>query len=103
MLCPKRNSGSGTWICCDICETWYHVRCLKMTVEEFEVIDQYHCSDCAPKAGPSTGKQMCIRVSPFCFVYCFDCLFVSLFISLPPPFRFVTIGQRKEAVGKSGK
>ncbi|OAQ25550.1 Clavaminate synthase-like protein [Linnemannia elongata AG-77] len=54
VLCPKRNPGSGTWICCDVCETWYHVRCLKMTVEEFEVIDQYHCSDCAPKAGPST-------------------------------------------------
>ncbi|KAF9177742.1 JmjC domain-containing histone demethylation protein 1 [Haplosporangium sp. Z 767] len=25
-----------------------------MTPEEFEVIDQYHCADCIPKAGPST-------------------------------------------------
>ncbi|KAK3831954.1 MAG: hypothetical protein J3R72DRAFT_373090, partial [Linnemannia gamsii] len=46
-----------TWICCDVCETWYHVRCLKMTVEEFEVIDQYHCPDCSPKAGPILRKS----------------------------------------------
>ncbi|KAF9094578.1 JmjC domain-containing histone demethylation protein 1 [Mortierella sp. AD031] len=54
VLCPKRKPGSGTWICCDVCETWYHVNCLKMTPEEFEVIDQYHCPDCVAKAGPST-------------------------------------------------
>ncbi|KAG0198649.1 JmjC domain-containing histone demethylation protein 1 [Mortierella sp. GBA30] len=53
-LCPEDKPESGTWICCDVCETWYHVRCLKMSPEEFEVIDSYHCADCAPKAGPST-------------------------------------------------
>ncbi|KAF9560235.1 JmjC domain-containing histone demethylation protein 1 [Mortierella alpina] len=53
-LCPKNKPESGTWICCDVCETWYHARCLKMSVEEFEAIDSYHCAQCAPKAGPST-------------------------------------------------
>ncbi|KAF9954170.1 JmjC domain-containing histone demethylation protein 1 [Mortierella alpina] len=53
-LCPKNKPESGTWICCDVCETWYHARCLKMSVDEFEVIDSYHCAQCAPKAGPST-------------------------------------------------
>ncbi|KAF9905670.1 JmjC domain-containing histone demethylation protein 1 [Lobosporangium transversale] len=53
-LCPERKSETGTWICCDVCETWYHVRCLKLTPEEFDIIDQYHCADCIPKAGPST-------------------------------------------------
>ncbi|KAG0366957.1 hypothetical protein BC939DRAFT_493203 [Gamsiella multidivaricata] len=53
-LCPEDKPELGTWICCDVCETWYHVRCLKMSLEEFEVIDQYHCADCVPKAGPST-------------------------------------------------
>ncbi|CAO3568039.1 unnamed protein product [Mortierella alpina] len=53
-LCPKNKPESGTWICCDVCETWYHVRCLKMSIEEFEAIDSYHCAQCAPKAGPST-------------------------------------------------
>ncbi|KAG0006982.1 JmjC domain-containing histone demethylation protein 1 [Modicella reniformis] len=55
-LCPQDKPESGTWICCDVCETWYHVRCLKLSVEEFEAIDQYHCSDCQPEAGPSTWK-----------------------------------------------
>ncbi|KAF9997154.1 JmjC domain-containing histone demethylation protein 1 [Entomortierella chlamydospora] len=53
-LCPDSNPRSGTWICCDACETWYHVRCLKLSNDEFETIDQYHCADCIPKAGPST-------------------------------------------------
>ncbi|KAI8604579.1 hypothetical protein EDD21DRAFT_365924 [Dissophora ornata] len=53
-LCPQCKPETGTWVCCDVCETWYHVRCLKMSIEEFETIDQYHCSDCVPKAGPST-------------------------------------------------
>ncbi|KAF9932718.1 JmjC domain-containing histone demethylation protein 1 [Mortierella alpina] len=53
-LCPKNKPESGTWICCDVCETWYHARCLKMSIEEFEAIDSYHCAQCAPKAGPST-------------------------------------------------
>ncbi|KAG0220526.1 hypothetical protein B0O80DRAFT_476084 [Mortierella sp. GBAus27b] len=53
-LCPKGRPETGTWICCDVCETWYHVRCLKLSVDEFEAIDQYHCADCEPKAGPST-------------------------------------------------
>ncbi|KAF9438462.1 JmjC domain-containing histone demethylation protein 1 [Entomortierella beljakovae] len=54
ILCPENNPRTGTWICCDVCETWYHVRCLKMSFEEFETIDQFHCSKCKPKAGPST-------------------------------------------------
>ncbi|KAF8970746.1 JmjC domain-containing histone demethylation protein 1 [Entomortierella lignicola] len=54
VLCPNSNPRAGTWICCDVCETWYHVRCLKMSNDEFELIDQYHCADCIPKAGPST-------------------------------------------------
>ncbi|KAI1315004.1 JmjC domain-containing histone demethylation protein 1 [Mortierella claussenii] len=53
-LCPKNKPESGTWICCDVCETWYHVRCLNMSPEEFEIIDQYHCAECTHKAGPST-------------------------------------------------
>ncbi|KAF9113550.1 JmjC domain-containing histone demethylation protein 1 [Mortierella sp. AM989] len=53
-LCPDDNPSSGTWICCDVCEIWYHVNCLKMSIDEFEIIDEYHCTDCEPKAGPST-------------------------------------------------
>ncbi|KAG0055010.1 JmjC domain-containing histone demethylation protein 1 [Gryganskiella cystojenkinii] len=55
-LCPEKitTTAAMTWICCDLCETWYHVRCLGMSPEEFDVIDRYHCRSCAPRAGPST-------------------------------------------------
>ncbi|GJJ74375.1 hypothetical protein EMPS_06733 [Entomortierella parvispora] len=55
-LCPEqiKTGAAMTWICCDVCETWYHVRCLGMSIEEFEVIDRYHCQSCIPSAGPST-------------------------------------------------
>lgn len=49
-----------------------------MTAEEFEIIDQYHCPDCAPKAGPSSGRQI-LKRDPSFFVFCFGCLFVYFF------------------------
>ncbi|KAG0234860.1 JmjC domain-containing histone demethylation protein 1 [Actinomortierella wolfii] len=58
ILCPKDGLGNveATWICCDVCNEWYHIRCIKMPLEEFETIDKYHCQRCqnAGRAGPST-------------------------------------------------
>ncbi|KAG0030021.1 JmjC domain-containing histone demethylation protein 1 [Podila clonocystis] len=63
-LCPKNKAAAkGTWICCDICQTWYHMKCLGMSLSEFDIIDNYHCPTCEPKAGPSTLKRKSSRKS----------------------------------------
>ncbi|KAG0268276.1 JmjC domain-containing histone demethylation protein 1 [Actinomortierella ambigua] len=58
ILCPEDGLGNteATWICCDACNEWYHIRCIKMPLDEFETVDKYHCKRCqnAKRAGPTT-------------------------------------------------
>jgi hypothetical protein len=37
------------WICCDICEKWYHGKCVKITPARAEHIKQYKCPACNNK------------------------------------------------------
>ncbi|CAD6268020.1 unnamed protein product [Miscanthus lutarioriparius] len=34
------------WICCDLCETWFHGKCVKITPAKAEHIKQYKCPSC---------------------------------------------------------
>ncbi|AQK40468.1 PHD finger protein ALFIN-LIKE 8 isoform X1 [Zea mays] len=34
------------WICCDLCETWFHGKCVKITPNKAEHIKQYKCPSC---------------------------------------------------------
>ncbi|KAF9969433.1 JmjC domain-containing histone demethylation protein 1 [Actinomortierella ambigua] len=58
ILCPEDGLGNieATWICCDACNEWYHIRCIKMPLDEFETVDKYHCQRCqdTKRAGPTT-------------------------------------------------
>ncbi|KAL6539238.1 PHD finger protein ALFIN-LIKE 5 [Orobanche gracilis] len=41
-------SGDDTfWICCDICEKWFHGECVKITPARAEHIKQYKCPSCS--------------------------------------------------------
>ncbi|KAK7281255.1 hypothetical protein RIF29_09067 [Crotalaria pallida] len=37
------------WICCDICEKWFHGKCVKITPARAEHIKQYKCPLCSNK------------------------------------------------------
>ncbi|KAK8923817.1 PHD finger protein ALFIN-LIKE 6 [Platanthera zijinensis] len=42
------NYGSGEfWICCDVCEKWFHGKCVKITPARAEHIKQYKCPSCS--------------------------------------------------------
>ncbi|XP_059648335.1 PHD finger protein ALFIN-LIKE 7-like [Cornus florida] len=44
------NTGSDEfWICCDVCEIWFHGKCVKITPAKAEHIKQYKCPSCSSK------------------------------------------------------
>ena len=51
-LCGACGENYGTdefWICCDICEKWFHGKCVKITPARAELIKQYKCPSCSNK------------------------------------------------------
>lgn len=47
--CGESYSNDEFWICCDICETWFHGKCVKITPAKAEHIKQYKCPSCSTK------------------------------------------------------
>ncbi|KAL8170461.1 hypothetical protein V2J09_022265 [Rumex salicifolius] len=47
--CGESYGGDDFWICCDICETWFHGKCVKITPAKAEHIKQYKCPSCTNK------------------------------------------------------
>ncbi|CAN6848776.1 unnamed protein product, partial [Brassica oleracea] len=43
------NYASDFWICCDMCEKWFHGKCVKITPARAEHIKQYKCPSCSNK------------------------------------------------------
>lgn len=50
--CGDNNGADEFWICCDICEKWFHGKCVKITPAKAEHIKQYKCPTCS-----STNKR----------------------------------------------
>ncbi|OIW11193.1 hypothetical protein TanjilG_28284 [Lupinus angustifolius] len=51
-LCGACGENYGTdefWICCDICEKWFHGKCVKITPAKAYHIKQYKCPSCSNK------------------------------------------------------
>lgn len=44
--CGGNYNGDEFWIGCDICERWYHGKCVKITPAKAETINQYKCPLC---------------------------------------------------------
>ncbi|KAE8678743.1 PHD finger protein ALFIN-LIKE 4 [Hibiscus syriacus] len=44
--CGENYAEDEFWICCDICETWFHGKCVKITPAMAEHIKQYKCPSC---------------------------------------------------------
>ncbi|CAI8615861.1 unnamed protein product [Vicia faba] len=50
--CGACGDNYGTdefWICCDMCERWFHGKCVKITPAKAEHIKQYKCPGCSTK------------------------------------------------------
>lgn len=47
--CGESNNPSGFWICCDVCEKWFHGTCVKITPARAEHMKQYKCPSCSNK------------------------------------------------------
>ncbi|KAG2311282.1 hypothetical protein Bca52824_022839 [Brassica carinata] len=45
----RDNYASDFWICCDMCEKWFHGKCVKITPARAEHIKQYKCPSCSNK------------------------------------------------------
>ena len=48
-ICASCGSGyhaNGFWICCDVCDRWFHGKCVKITAAQAERIEHYECPEC---------------------------------------------------------
>lgn len=49
--CGGNYNADEFWIGCDICERWYHGKCVRITPAKAENIKQYKCPSCSTKRG----------------------------------------------------
>ncbi|KAL6639007.1 hypothetical protein ACP70R_022737 [Stipagrostis hirtigluma subsp. patula] len=47
--CSGRYNSNEFWIGCDICERWFHGKCVRITPAKAEHIKHYKCPDCSSK------------------------------------------------------
>nr|CAD1838908.1 unnamed protein product [Ananas comosus var. bracteatus] len=45
--CGNNYASDEFWICCDVCERWFHGKCVRITPARAEHIKQYKCPDCS--------------------------------------------------------
>ncbi|XP_021852877.1 PHD finger protein ALFIN-LIKE 7 isoform X2 [Spinacia oleracea] len=47
--CGDNYASDEFWICCDVCEKWFHGKCVRITPAKAEHIKQYKCPGCSTK------------------------------------------------------
>ncbi|GFY98490.1 alfin-like 4 [Actinidia rufa] len=63
--CGENYASDEFWICCDMCERWFHGKCVKITPARAEHIKQYKCPSCSNKrARPRLIPLSCERARP---------------------------------------
>ncbi|KAK1287887.1 PHD finger protein ALFIN-LIKE 5 [Acorus calamus] len=45
--CGEYYANDEFWICCDVCEKWFHGKCVRITPARAEHIKQYKCPSCS--------------------------------------------------------
>ncbi|OAY65782.1 PHD finger protein ALFIN-LIKE 8 [Ananas comosus] len=45
--CGETYANDEFWICCDVCEKWFHGKCVRITPARAEHIKQYKCPGCS--------------------------------------------------------
>ncbi|CBQ67853.1 conserved hypothetical protein [Sporisorium reilianum SRZ2] len=64
-ICQRRQDDvEGGMIMCDRCEQWYHYRCVGITEDDAELVDQFICPPCHGVTGEQTTyKAACARAA----------------------------------------
>ena len=62
-VCQKPYNPAFTMICCDICESWYHGKCVGLTSVQVDAIEEYVCPNCREKTGQRSSWKQGIEVS----------------------------------------
>ncbi|KAK4766257.1 hypothetical protein SAY87_007899 [Trapa incisa] len=47
--CGQKGGEDEFWIGCDVCERWFHGKCVKVTPAKAETIEKYMCPSCSSK------------------------------------------------------
>ncbi|KAL8522594.1 hypothetical protein ACS0TY_012657 [Phlomoides rotata] len=47
--CGDNHGMEEFWICCDVCEKWFHGKCVKITSAKAQHIKHYKCPSCTNK------------------------------------------------------
>lgn len=45
--CGENYTADEFWICCDVCERWFHGKCVKITPARAEHMKVYKCPSCS--------------------------------------------------------
>ena len=53
-VCRKPYNPAFFYICCDICEGWFHGKCVGLTDWEGELVSEYVCAECEGATGHKT-------------------------------------------------
>ncbi|PWA83770.1 hypothetical protein CTI12_AA117620 [Artemisia annua] len=51
-FCSENYASDEFWICCDLCERWFHGKCVKITPQKAESISHYKCPICSGHKRP---------------------------------------------------
>ncbi|KAF2580753.1 hypothetical protein F2Q68_00002811 [Brassica cretica] len=62
-ICGGNYTQDEFWICCDVCERWYHGKCVKITPAKADSIKQYKCPPCCAKKGRQRGQVLLATVN----------------------------------------
>ena len=56
MYCYCNYGESGTMICCEKCNKWFHDECLGLSESEIDNIDEFYCAARLHRALPRANK-----------------------------------------------
>lgn len=48
-FCGANDGPDEFWICCDMCEKWFHGKCVRITPAKADNIKHYKCPGCSGK------------------------------------------------------
>lgn len=71
-VCGENYAADEFWICCDICEKWFHGKCVKITPARAEHITQYKCPSCSNKRAHPWYFRRWINSYPFVILSCWS-------------------------------